>query len=152
MKNRIRRERRNMKRVVHFEIGAQDPERASKFYSTVFGWKIQKWTDNHQEYWLVTTGSLDEPGIIGGIFHRVERVPRPERIQEANAYICTMDVENLDESIAKVNANGGEVVTEKLEIPGTGYLAYANDTEGNIFGMMESSPDAPTSKIDLEKS
>ena len=51
-----------MKRIVHFDISADDPERAIKFYTNVFGWSIQKW-DGPMDYWLVTTGPKDEPGI-----------------------------------------------------------------------------------------
>jgi predicted enzyme related to lactoylglutathione lyase len=50
-----------MNRPVHFEIHAEDPERAASFYSELFGWKITKW-DGPVDYWLVSTGS-DTPGI-----------------------------------------------------------------------------------------
>ncbi len=58
-----------MKRIVHFDISADDPERAVKFYTDVFGWSVQKW-DGPMDYWLVTTGPKDEPGIDGGIAKR----------------------------------------------------------------------------------
>ena len=59
-----------MPRVVHFEISADKPERATEFYKKVFGWNIQKW-DGPQPYWLVATGSKSEPGIDGGIMNRI---------------------------------------------------------------------------------
>ena len=58
-----------MSRVNHFEINADDPERAAKFYANVCGWKIDKWK-GPIEYWLVTTGESDEPGIDGAIMRR----------------------------------------------------------------------------------
>ena len=58
-----------MPRVVHFEICADDPERAVNFYQSTFGWKIRKW-DGPQEYWVIITGNDDEPGINGGMVHR----------------------------------------------------------------------------------
>ena len=58
-----------MARVVHFELAADDPERAAKFYEGVFGWQIQKW-DGPQDYWLATTGPKDTPGIDGAIMRR----------------------------------------------------------------------------------
>lgn len=54
-----------MPRVVHFEVHADDPERAANFYSGVFGWELAKW-EGPQDYWLITTGPDDEPGINGG--------------------------------------------------------------------------------------
>ncbi len=44
-----------MPRVVHFEIYADQPERAIKFYQDVFGWNFQKWNGPY-DYRLVTTG------------------------------------------------------------------------------------------------
>lgn len=58
-----------MPRVVHFEIHADDPERAAAFYSSVFGWEIMKW-DGPFDYWLVRTGPREEMGIDGGILRR----------------------------------------------------------------------------------
>ena len=57
-----------MPRVIHFELSADDPERAVKFYGEVFGWKTQKW-DGPQSYWLLATGE-GGPGIDGGLMRR----------------------------------------------------------------------------------
>jgi predicted enzyme related to lactoylglutathione lyase len=53
-----------MRRIVHFDLPADDPNRAQKFYSEVFGWKFAKW-DGPMEYWMITTGDEKEPGING---------------------------------------------------------------------------------------
>ena len=53
-----------MSRITHFDIPSDDPIRAQKFYSEVFGWKFEKW-DGPTDYWIVTTG-IKEPGINGG--------------------------------------------------------------------------------------
>ena len=63
-----------MPRVVHFEIGADDPQRAIAFYEKTFGWKTTKW-DGPMDYWLVTTGDEGEPGIDGAIQPRGENPP-----------------------------------------------------------------------------
>ena len=60
-----------MPRVVHFELNADDPERASRFYQQVFGWQIRKW-DGPVDYWLIMTGPDDEPGINGALMKRSE--------------------------------------------------------------------------------
>ena len=64
-----------MNRPVHFEIPADDVERAVAFYQKTFGWTIKKW-DGPIPYWMVTTGPEDEGGINGGKV-AVPRMPIP---------------------------------------------------------------------------
>jgi len=126
-----------MPRVVHFEIHAADTERAVNFYTTLFGWSFQKW-EGPMEYWLVTTGPDDQPGINGGLVRRQGEIDG----QAVIAYVCTVDVENLDASVQTALDNGGQIALPKMPIPGMGWLAYCKDTEGNIFGMMQNDPNA----------
>ena len=116
-----------MLRFVHFDISADDPERAVKFYSDVFSWKIDKW-DGPMDYWLVTTGPDDQPGINGGI---TKRKDPSERVTN------TIDVPSVDEFIEKVTQAGGTVIAPKMPIQSVGYFALCLDTEGNPFGIME---------------
>ena len=126
-----------MPRVVHFEIHAAATERAVNFYKTLFGWNFQKW-EGPMEYWLVTTGPDDQPGINGGLVRRQGEIDG----QAVIAYVCTVDVENLDASVQTALDNGGQIALPKMPIPGLGWLAYCKDTEGNIFGMMQNDPNA----------
>jgi predicted enzyme related to lactoylglutathione lyase len=126
-----------MSRVVHFEIHAENPQRAVRFYTAVFGWTIKKW-DGPVDYWLVTTGPADQRGIDGGLV--IRRGPAPAEGQPVNAYVCTIGVASVDGTIAKVKASGGTIALDKMPVPGVGWLAYAKDTEGNIFGVPQ--PDA----------
>ena len=121
-----------MARVVHFEVPADDPERSIKFYETVFGWTIEKW-DGPIEYWLIMTGDEDKPGIDGGLSRRED----PETGVEN-----TIDVKNLDQTLADVKANGGTILRPRMAVPGVGWMAYIKDTEGNTFGLMESDENA----------
>ena len=114
-----------MSRVVHFELGVTNPERAIKFYSGVFGWTIQKY-GGPMDYYLVNTGDPKEPGINGGLVVNKDAQPRT---------VNTIAVENLDEFMKKVEGAGGKIVVPKTAIPGVGWLAYFNDTEGNLVGM-----------------
>lgn len=116
-----------MPRVIHFELNADNPERAAKFYTRTFGWKINKW-DGPQEYWLANTGGDEEVGINGGIM---------KRRQPGHSTTNTIDVPSVDEFLEKVKANGGKVISPKVAVPGVGYMAYCEDTEGNIFGIMQ---------------
>ncbi len=126
-----------MPRVVHFEIHAGDPDRAVKFYQNLFSWTFQKW-EGPMEYWLVTTGPDDQPGINGGLLRRQGEIDG----QAVIAYVCTVDVADIDASISAAETNGAQVVVPKMPIPGMGWLVYCKDTEGNIFGMMQGDPEA----------
>ena len=126
-----------MPRVVHFEIHAANPERAVKFYETLVGWTFQKW-EGPMEYWLVTTGPADQPGINGGLVRRQGEIDG----QAVIAYVCTVDVTDLDASVKTALDSGGQIAVPKMAIPGMGWLAYCKDTEGNIFGMMQGDPSA----------
>lgn len=126
-----------MPRPVHFEIHADDPPRAIRFYTELFGWAFEKW--GPEDYWLLRTGS-GERGIDGGLMPR--RGPRPPEGAPLNAYACTIDVPDVDASAAKVEALGGKTVVPKAPIPGVGWLVYCRDTEGNLFGMLQPDPAA----------
>ena len=126
-----------MSRVIHFEIHAGDPDRAIKFYKNLFDWTFQKW-EGPMEYWLVTTGPDDQPGINGGLLRRQGEIDGHAVI----AYVCTFDVVDIDASLKTAEANGAQVAVPKMPIPGMGWLVYCKDTEGNIFGMMQGDPSA----------
>jgi predicted enzyme related to lactoylglutathione lyase len=125
-----------MPRVVHFELHADNPERAIEFYSSVLGWGFDKW-DGPMDYWLITTGPPNEPGINGGMIRR-----HPSSGDKVIAYVCTIDVPDLDSYSAKALATGAAVALPKMPIPGVGWLGYFKDPEGNIFGMMQRDPAA----------
>ena len=114
-------------RVVHFEINADNPKRAIDFYTKVFGWKIQQW-EGPLEYWLISTGEKDEPGIDGAI---------TKRQYHDVTTVNTISVPSIDKFVEKIATHGGRIVTEKTTIPGIGYFCYCQDTEGNTFGIIE---------------
>ncbi|MDQ1590578.1 MAG: uncharacterized protein QOG71_1205 [Pyrinomonadaceae bacterium] len=124
-----------MPRVIHFELSADDPERAVKFYDEVFGWKTQRW-DGPQSYWLLTTGEQGQPGIDGGLMKRSDN-PLPQ-----TSATNTIDVPSVDDYAQKITEHGGKIVIPKGAVPGIGYIAYCEDTEGNVFGIMQFDPSA----------
>ena len=127
-----------MNRVVHFEIHAEDPQRAIRFYTACFGWQFQSWGGGGMDYWVVTTGAAGDPGINGGLIRRRGAIDGEAVI----AYVCTIEVASLDAHLEKVKQAGGAIALAKMPVPGVGWLAYAKDTEGNIFGMMQNDPKA----------
>jgi uncharacterized protein len=122
-----------MPRPIHFEIQAENPERAMKFYRTLFGWEFNQWES--QPYWLIKTGEKGVPGIDGGLMPR--RGPGPADMQAVNAFVCTVDVADCDATVKRVTEIGGSIALAKMPIPTVGWLAYGKDTEGNIFGFMQ---------------
>jgi uncharacterized protein len=121
-----------MPRVIHFEIVAHNPERAMKFYKEVFGWEFNKW-DGPQDYWLVKTGEDSQPGINGGLTPKTNQGSGNTGGRITNS----IDVPSIDEFSSKISMEGGKVLSPKMPIPGVGYLAICEDTEGISFGIIQ---------------
>lgn len=123
-----------MGRVIHFEIHADDTDRAERFYTEVFGWGVQRY-GGPVDYRLLTTGPDDEMGINGAILKRQGPAPPPG--QPVSAYVCTVQVDSIEETEHAVAAAGGAQVVDRMEVPEVGLLAYFTDTEGNVFGALQ---------------
>ena len=120
-------------RVVHFEIPADDVNRAQDFYREAFGWQIQPMPD--MGYTMVSTAPTDdqgrptEPGAInGGMLKREAPVSTP---------IITVDVDDMDAALAKVESLGGTTVIGKQAVADMGFSAYFKDSEGNLMGLWQ---------------
>jgi hypothetical protein len=130
-----------MARPVHFEIQADDVDRARAFYAEVFGWTFEDYSSVvDAPYWGVVTGPDDEPGINGGLLARPAPAPAPQ--QGTNAFVCTVGIEDYDTTEAKILAAGGQVALPKYALPGMAWQGYYLDTEGNTFGLHQPDPDA----------
>ncbi len=127
-------------RVIHFELQADDIARAKKFYENAFGWKVEKWMSKDakegdemqggMDYWGLVTGPDGTAGINGGMYQR----PADKKLY---TYDCTIEVESIDEAVEAVKKNGGKITQEKMEMPKVGWFANAEDTEGNMFALMQ---------------
>jgi hypothetical protein len=122
-----------MEKVQHFEIPADDMARAKKFYSLVFGWKIQDVPG--MEYAMADSVETDQNrqpigGINGGILKR--------NADYANATSITVTVADADKAIQDTIDAGGKLVREKQRFGNLGYVAYVKDTEGNVVGIWQS--------------
>jgi predicted enzyme related to lactoylglutathione lyase len=127
-----------MDKVVHFEITFDDQERAKEFYGSIFDWDL---SDNDMgngvTYTTATTVPIDdkmmptEPGAInGGFTGKGRETPSP---------VITIGVDSIDETMKKIEAGGGSVVTPRTPIPNMGAFAYFKDSEGNTMGLWETS-------------
>jgi len=122
-------------RVVHFEVPADDTARARAFYGSVFEWSLQPMQG--YDYTLALTTPVDqktqmptEPGAInGGIRQRSAETPTP---------LIVVNVDSIDESLKKIEAEGGKTVIPRTEMGDMGAYAYFKDTEGNVIGLWES--------------
>jgi uncharacterized protein len=122
--------------VCHFEIPADDVERAQKFYGELFGWKIEKFSGpTPMEYWSITTSA--EPGGMGALGGGMMQRLAPQ--QQITMYI---EVPSVDEYVDRVKKLGGRVCFPKTAVPGMGYFAVCLDLENNGFGLWELNAEA----------
>jgi predicted enzyme related to lactoylglutathione lyase len=129
-----------MNRPVHFEMHVQDPERAMAFYRSTFGWDFQKYAGPF-DYWLITTGK-DAPGIDGGMIRRMGNTPGMREPTPVIAFVCTMDVADIDKAMSMAEKAGAVQALPKNAIPTMGWTAYYKDPEGNIFGLFKADKSA----------
>jgi hypothetical protein len=116
-----------MSAIVHFDVPADNVERAKKFYSVLFGWKFESFPE--MQYNLITTANLDgTPGVGGGMGKRMDPSQR---------IVNYFGVKSIDAAMKQVKSLGGSVVMGKMAVPTMGYLATCIDTEGNPFGLWE---------------
>jgi predicted enzyme related to lactoylglutathione lyase len=122
-----------MATIVHFDLPAEDLERAKTFYSGLFGWTFELPPGFTDYYFIGTTAEDGSPGVAGGMGKR--GVPG----QKITNYI---GVPSIDTSLTEVARLGGKVLLSKMAVPKFGYLAVCEDTEGNSFGLWEEDPEA----------
>jgi uncharacterized protein len=123
-----------MDSIVHFEIPADDPKRASKFYSDVFGWQIQPMEG--MPYWMLITTELDQqnrmpknPGAINGGMGK--------RDGPLKSIVVTVSVKDIDKALKTIEAKGGKTVQAKQPVGDMGFTAYFKDSEGNVVGLWQ---------------
>ena len=122
-----------MDSVVHFEIPADDVKRAQKFYSSVFGWKINSMPD--MGYAILGTTEVDKnqmptkPGAING--GMLKRQPPVKSV------VITINVTSIDDAGKKIVKQAGKIIGKKSKVGDMGYSAYFKDTEGNVIGLWQ---------------
>lgn len=114
-----------MAKIIHFEMEARDPEKKMAFYEAVFGWKFEKFMD---DYWLIKAGDDNEKGINGAMM---------PGSSDTLKTINVISVPSLDAALADVERLGGNILSEKMEIPEVGTFSYAADPEGLQIGLLQ---------------
>jgi uncharacterized protein len=117
--------------TIYFEIQADDVNRASGFYTAVFGWRFSEVEGLSIPYWHIETGS----GSEGGLLKRPAE--RPPAQCGTNAFVCSFEVDDFDRKSTKILSLGGVVAVPKFCVPGKCWQGYFIDTEGNTFGIFE---------------
>ena len=112
--------------IIWFEIPADKPERARKFYSKLFGWKINPFP-SMPDYQHIDTGGADA-SPDGGLMKRMHPG------QAITQYVL---VPSVTRAVAKVEKLGGSICKPKSAVPGMGYFAVCQDTENNTFAVWE---------------
>jgi len=119
-----------MNTIGYFEIQSSEPQRDIKFYEAVFGWKFFKEELVPIEYYRIETNSIN-----GGLLKRPASVPPPQ--SGTNAYVCSIQVEDFDQTASLIIANGGQVAMPKFAIAGRCWQGYFVDLDNNTFGVFE---------------
>jgi len=114
--------------IAHFDVHADDVDRARKFYEQVFGWRFSPW--GPAGFFLIATGDEHDPGIHGAVHER------PKNEDRSVGFQCTISVEDIDEISAAIRREGGQITVPKMTIPTVGELVQFRDTEGNIVCAM----------------
>ncbi len=121
-----------MPNIAHFDIVATDVPRAREFYEHVFGWKFSSWSGQPDFFQIETASSGEDIGIGGALTKRADLHP-----PAIGAFICTISVTSIDETIALVERHGGRITFPKFTIPGVGTMIHFEDSEGNTVGAMQ---------------
>ena len=115
-----------MSTIVHFDVPADDINRAKNFYEKLFDWKIER-LPGPMEYFNISTKDDKGNNSIGGGMGQ-----RGFPDQKITNYI---DVDSIDDYIKKVEELGGKIIMPKTKISRFGYLATFLDSERNVLGL-----------------
>jgi predicted enzyme related to lactoylglutathione lyase len=126
--------------ISHFEIYANDPEKLTKFYTTLFDWKVTPVPQ--MDYRVIHTGDTDDKGMLtqpgainGGI------MARPAGFA-MNGYVNYTMVDSIEDTVAKATSLGAKVTKPKAAVPGMGWFVMFTDPEGNNFAIFQADKQA----------
>jgi predicted enzyme related to lactoylglutathione lyase len=106
------------------QLNTPDPERASEFYSALFGWRIEAVPDTEIRYWGIYRGE----SLNAGMMQQPPDAPAPPH------WLVYFGSDDLDAAAEKIGVTGGSILVPKTEVPG-GQFVVAADPQGAIFGV-----------------
>lgn len=110
--------------ITHIDIPVSDLKAGAAFYSGLFGWQIAE-MEGFEGYPMWSAPN----GISGGGL-----APRSDDFRQPRSYV---EVDSIDETIAKAQAAGGTVAMDKASITDTSWWAVIVDPDGNLIGLFE---------------
>lgn len=116
----------------YFDLTVENLAVAKSFFERVLDWRFERFPMPY-EYYRIQAGPSNEPGIDGGIGAISDTSLSAGRPMTQ----VTIQVANLDDVIARVKANGGSLVEERLPIPGIGWYATCAEPGGLRFGLIQ---------------
>ena len=111
--------------IVHWELMSPDGDALRDFYAGLFDWNFQG-AEGFDKYYMV---GADDAVVGGAVGQGNENMP--------SYSVFYVQVEDIDEHLGKINANGGSTVVPKTVIPNMVTFALFNDPAGNMVGLVE---------------
>jgi uncharacterized protein len=118
----------NRNPVGWFEIYVQDMDRAKTFYEKTLQTTFQRLESAAVEMWMFPMLD-DKPGCPGAL------VGMPGKDSGSGGTIIYFSCVDCAEEAARAAQHGGKVVKEKFSIGDYGFIAFVEDTEGNLIGL-----------------
>ncbi len=110
-------------RIGHVEFASTDLERTRAFFSGLFGWSFNTWSE---DYYLFS--APDKPN--GGIM-------KVDKVEPGNSTVVYVEVDDIESTLKHVEELGGSVAQPKTEIPDMGWYAHLTDPDGNVIGLYQ---------------
>jgi predicted enzyme related to lactoylglutathione lyase len=109
------------------ELMTSDAGKASEFYGSLFGWKIEAMDMPSGKYHVAKVGDVP----VGGIM----KCP-PEAGPMPPAWGCYVTVDSVDATLAKCKSLGGAVLMEPMDVPTVGRMAVIRDPQGAAINII----------------
>ena len=129
---------------IWYELMTRDPAAAKHFYDPVAGWTIEPQPSGEMDYRMIDTGD----GLVGGTLtltkDMTDHGARP-------TWLGYIGVDDVDATIARIEAKGGKVLMPANDLPDIGRIAMVADPQGNPFYIMRGSVDQVSTSFAPDK-
>jgi predicted enzyme related to lactoylglutathione lyase len=119
-------------KFVWHEQVSDDPAQAQAFYTQLFGWEIESWKEGEIEYPMIHANGANH----GGFGKRMEGAPPTH-------WLGHVAVSNVDDTIEKAKAAGGQVVFGPMDMEEVGRFAILVSPDGSFISAFQPHGDGP---------